>query len=586
MQKIAQIVWNSLIPRVRNYWNLILTPKTDVITTEYKAWRHRFLWQRLRLWLLIAFICILTFALRDIYNVFFPLREFKDVPRALRNQWLVINGVMIISLLTFFFLHKTKFGRRRPQILFLGSSWSISLIQQIFATVNGFAIPDPLSWSLLFLGQATLMPTHWSLHLISQLVVLVYYFGVNTALGLEVPEVDHPEIYNVTFLMYVFWLCVICNIGVYLYDRLQAKEFYARKELEQAYQKLELAEAKYRNIFENAVEGIFQSTADGRYITANPALARIYGYSYPEDVINNFTDVGHELYVDPQRRADFVRLIEEYGSLSEFESQIRRRDGSIVWISEKAYAVRDENGKLLYYEGLIEDISKRKQAEEALRAFYHAVSHDLRNPVLGTLMLLRNLLGSGEEKIVITRVVLERMAQSCDRQLNLINSLMEAHVNDVQGVFLQRQLIALHQVVEDAIADLQPMLLENQTNLINLVSADLPQVNADATQLWRVFSNLIVNAMKHNPPGLTLTINATSQGDAIYCTVSDNGIGMTQQQSDRLFELYFRGTNTRSSVSLGLGLYLCKQIIAAHGGEIGVKSAPRNGSTFWFTIPL
>ncbi|WP_442948234.1 PAS domain-containing sensor histidine kinase [Nostoc sp.] len=560
-------------------------PTRDETTTLYRAWRNRFLWQRLRLWLWLALICLLSFTVRDIYGFFFPLRELESLPEVLRTQRFVINIAMLLSILICFALHKTKLGRNRPDLLFLGSSWAISLASQLFATLRGFALPDPVGWSLLFLSQAILMPVCWIVHLLSQVGVLVYYFGVNTVLGLKTPVPEHPEIYSVTFLLYIFWFCAICDIGVYLYDRLQRSEFYARQELESAYQKLKLAETKYRTIFENAVEGIFQSSPNGRYITANPALARIYGYSLAEEVTANSTDI-EQLYVDPNRRAEFVRLMEKYGSIAEFESQIYRRDGSIVWISEKAYAVLDEQGKLLYYEGLIEDITQRKQTEAELRVFFHAVSHDLRNPVLGTLMVLRNLLARPEENISISRSILERMIQSSDRQLNLINSLMEAHLGEIQGVVLQRQPVQLLTVVEAAIADLEPLLEQNQAKLTNLVSADLPLVNADTTQLWRVFSNLIVNALKHNPPGLLLTINATRESNMIYCTVSDNGVGISQQQSDRLFELYFRGANTRNSVSLGLGLYLCKQIINAHGGEIGVNSALDAGATFWFTLPI
>ncbi|MBF2061472.1 sensor histidine kinase, partial [Fischerella thermalis] len=703
----------------------------DCIANEYQNWRNNFLWQRLGLLLWLALICILTFTLRDVYNFFFPLKEFQNLPEVLRTQALVMDIAMLLNLVLCMALRQTKFGRQHPGILFLGSSWSINLIPQIFATLKGFALPDTLAWSLLFLSQATFIPVCWKLHLISQLGLFVYYFGLNTVLGLKLPLPEHPELYNVTFILYLFWFCAICNLGVYLYDCLQRSEFFARKELEFAYEKLRVAEAKYRSIFENAVEGIFQSTPDGRYITANPALARIYGYSSPTEVTTNFTDIENQLYVDPQRRAEFVRLIEEYGKVSEFESQIYRQDGSIVWISEKAYAVRDESGKLLYYEGLIEDITKRKQAEaalqeqldflqvlidtiptpvfyknaegfylgcnkafeealgftreqivgkseydispkeladkyqqadttlfeqrgiqsyedsvvykdgkkhdvifykatfskadgslgglvgvildisdrkrteEALRVFVHAVSHDLRNPVLGTLMVLNNLLSQGQggrfggqesnlsssspllsSSIPVPRSILERMKKSSERQLNLINSLMEAHISEVQGIVLQRQPVKLHKVVEDAIADLQPMLTENQISLTNLVKDDLPLVNADPTQLWRVFSNLIVNAVKHNPPGLDITINAIAQGDQIYCTVVDNGVGLSQKQSERLFDLYFRGSNNRNSVSLGLGLYLSKRIINAHGGEIGVNSTPDQGATFWFTLPV
>ncbi|WP_414518947.1 ATP-binding protein [Nostoc sp. PCC 9305] len=571
---------------VQSWWRKTFSaPTTDEIITLYRVWRNRFLWQRLRLWLWLALICLLSFTLRDIYGLFFPFAELQPLPEVLRTQRLVINVAMLASIIICFALHKTKLGRHRPDLLFLGSSWSLSLASQLFATIRGFALPDTIGWSLLFLSQAVLMPVCWILHLLTQVSVLIYYFGVNTTLGLKTPIPDHPEIYNVTFILYIFWFCTICDIGVYLYDRLQRSEFFARQELESAYQKLKVAEAKYRSIFENAVEGIFQSSPDGHYITANPALARIYGYSLAQEVTANFTDI-EQLYVDPNRRTEFVRLMEKYGSVSDFESQIYRQDGSIVWISEKAYTVRDEQGKLLYYEGLIEDITQRKQTEEELRVFFHAVSHDLRNPVLGTLMVLKNLLTRSEENIAISRSILERMIQSSDRQLNLINSLMETHISEVQGVVLQRQAVQLLAVVEAAIADLEPLLAQNQAKLTNLVSADLPLVNADPTQLWRVFSNLIVNALKHNPPELLLTINATCQDDMIYCTVTDNGVGISQQQSDRLFDLYFRGRSIGNSVSLGLGLYLCKQIIHAHGGEIGVNSALNTGATFWFTLPI
>ncbi len=127
------------------------------------------------------------------------------------------------------------------------------------------------------------------------------------------------------------------------------------------------AEEKYRSIFENAVEGIFQTTPDGHYLSANPALTRIYGYDSPEELTSSLTDIEKSLYVDPHRRAEFVKLMQQHGVVRDFESQIYRKDRSIIWISENARAVGDRNGKLLYYEGLVEDITKRKLTEETLR---------------------------------------------------------------------------------------------------------------------------------------------------------------------------------------------------------------------------
>jgi diguanylate cyclase (GGDEF)-like protein/PAS domain S-box-containing protein len=133
------------------------------------------------------------------------------------------------------------------------------------------------------------------------------------------------------------------------------------------------AEAKYRSIFENTSEGIFQSTADGRYIAANPALARLYGYSTPAELMERLTDIEHQLYVDPNQRAEFIRLLQQNGVALEFESQVYRKDGSVIWIAENARAVRDTNtDELLYYEGTVEDITERKRVKEQLheQAFY------------------------------------------------------------------------------------------------------------------------------------------------------------------------------------------------------------------------
>ncbi|MEG4282048.1 EAL domain-containing protein [Microcoleus sp. A006_D1] len=135
---------------------------------------------------------------------------------------------------------------------------------------------------------------------------------------------------------------------------------------------LQEAEEKYRSIFENAIEGIFQTTADGRYLSANPALARIYGYESAAELIANIHDIDRQLYLDPNRRVEFLRAIEKHGFVSEFESKVYRADGTTIWVSENGRAVRD-NGNLLYYEGTVENITLRKIAEEKL---VHDALHD------------------------------------------------------------------------------------------------------------------------------------------------------------------------------------------------------------------
>ncbi|SOD91125.1 bifunctional diguanylate cyclase/phosphodiesterase [Caenispirillum bisanense] len=132
-------------------------------------------------------------------------------------------------------------------------------------------------------------------------------------------------------------------------------------------QALREAERRWRGIFENAVEGIYQSTAQGGYIQVNPALARIYGYDGPRELMDGLTDIAGQLYVDPQARDRFKALMERAGMVREFEAQIRRKDGEVIWITENARCVRDDHGRLMYYEGTVEDITARKQAEEEIR---------------------------------------------------------------------------------------------------------------------------------------------------------------------------------------------------------------------------
>ncbi|WP_443114186.1 putative bifunctional diguanylate cyclase/phosphodiesterase [Herbaspirillum seropedicae] len=166
--------------------------------------------------------------------------------------------------------------------------------------------------------------------------------------------------------------------GVGIYNaggRVEAIEGFLQDvtERKEAAQALQEAERRYRSIFENAIEGVFQTTPDGTYIAVNPALARIYGYHSPEDLIVGLRDISHQLYVEPERRQEFMRLMEEQGSVSNFESRVYRRDGEIIWISENARAVYDEAGKLSCYEGTVEAITERKAHEAEMR---HQATHD------------------------------------------------------------------------------------------------------------------------------------------------------------------------------------------------------------------
>ena len=155
-------------------------------------------------------------------------------------------------------------------------------------------------------------------------------------------------------------------------------------ERKQAEETLKNSELKYRNIFENAIEGIYQSTIEGRFITANAALARMAGYDSPEELIESIKDIGNQLNVHPEDRERLIEIIEAKGFADGFEVEFYKKDGSKVWVVINARTVKDEQGKILYLEGLIEDITIRKHAEEQLQQTLDS----LKNAVGATIQVM------------------------------------------------------------------------------------------------------------------------------------------------------------------------------------------------------
>jgi len=167
------------------------------------------------------------------------------------------------------------------------------------------------------------------------------------------------------------------SLVAWLWKGRKAPSYHLPEET-QEYQQADLAptcsEARDRSLFENVVEGIFQSTPEGHYISVNPALAHLYGYESPEAMLTQVTNIEQQVYVEPNRRLEFMRLMQQQGVVSKFESQMYRRDGSVIWISENAHVVRDAKGTL-YYEGFVEDITERKRAEVALQELVNELDH-------------------------------------------------------------------------------------------------------------------------------------------------------------------------------------------------------------------
>lgn len=388
------------------------------------------------------------------------------------------------------------------------------------------------------------------------------------------------------------------------------------------------AEAQYQAIFEAIQDGLIINDPDtGVVVAANPACCQMHGYTCeefvglaPKDFIHPDSYPLYEAYVETVRagkpfrcraldlRKDGTPLpIEVTGTQFQYRGKSHLlaviRDISEQVEAEAALQQATQRQAELYQQvqslaaslecqvqertAQLEEKMQQIQAVTQLKDdFLYAVAHDLRTPIVGMQMVLKNLQNKATEVATLSRSTLERMIQSGDRQLTMINSLLEAHFSEIQGVTLQCEVMHLGQLLEALTSDLEPILLANRASLNQFIPPNLPAVIADATQIRRVFENLLTNALKHNPPGLGLTIKVVLEPGWIFCHIQDDGVGMTQAECDSIFDRYAQGKRHRRSTGIGLGLFLCRQIITAHGGQIGVTSAPNAGADFWFTLPL
>lgn len=295
------------------------------------------------------------------------------------------------------------------------------------------------------------------------------------------------------------------------------------------------------------------------------------------DKVKAFQVGGVDYITKPFQVEEVLARVHTHLNIRKLQKQLQQQNSQLQEEIHHRLSAEEANAQLKALE---------TQLRQQLNVFLHAVSHDLRNPVIGTKMVLNNLTNQVGETIQLPRKVLERMQESNERQLGLINSLIETHAAEVWGLKLNYQSLELKSLVQSALIDVQPMLEKEQVVLCDRISPNLPLIKADTLHLVRVYQNLIGNALKHNPPGFKLTLDAEVENEWLRCTVADNGVGISKEQCENIFDLYFQGSQKRQSVGLGLGLYLCQHIIQAHGGAIGVESKLGVGTTFWFTLPL
>jgi PAS domain S-box-containing protein len=354
-----------------------------------------------------------------------------------------------------------------------------------------------------------------------------------------------------------------------------------RKVMEEA---LRQAEEKYRSIFDNAVEGIFQSTPSGRYLSVNPALARMYGYASSEELMGSVTDIAHEIYVDPDCREALTRLLERQGVVRGFEYEVYRKDGSTIWISESVRAVRDDGGKILYYEGAIEDITERKRAEEELQRTLGQVRTLSRR-----LEVVRE-----DERTRIARELHDELGVrlTC---LKMDLARLQSIMNDASRPKLEEKVLSMIEQVDTTIAAVQGLVAELRPGVLDdlgLVAAiewqcrdferrsgirclvdskeeDIPLDSARATAAFRICQEALTNVVRH-ARAKEIRVHLDKLDRELLLEIHDDGQGILPEKV----------TDARS-----LGLMGMRERAAAVGGTLRIVGLPGQGTTVTLRLP-
>jgi signal transduction histidine kinase len=444
---------------IRKTWRNVIRPQSPSL--EYRQWCDRLI--RQRFWLAISLTVVYWSiqGLADFYELYInPERLLQDLERVnLSNllevirQNFILHKITLIGLLSLLILFwQSKWGRKYPALMLVLMPLAIAFIPEL---VLGAFVGIPRSPStIMFMAQVAIMPIHWRLHSIAQIVPIAFFFTVYPLIGLS--TFGGRSLYSFSYTVELILVCIICEVGVYLYEQSKQAEL---------------------------------------------------------------------------------------------------------------------------------------EANRRLQLFIHSITHDLRTPVMGSLMLLQSIRDSTplDRSIEISQTEINQLIQGSDRLLGLMNELLIPQALSQVDPSLHLQPTNLSAIVATILQDFHPEIVKQKVLVNNRITDNLPLVEIDARQIGRVFNNLIGNAIAHNPPGLLLTLDAeivtSKKRSMLKAIVRDNGMGISSIELKTIFEPYTRGRQTQYSPGLGLGLYICQQIILAHGGAIGVERLDR-GTLFWFTLSI
>ncbi|MBI1301792.1 MAG: PAS domain S-box protein [Alphaproteobacteria bacterium] len=363
------------------------------------------------------------------------------------------------------------------------------------------------------------------------------------------------------------------------------------------------AEKKYRTIVENAAGGLYQLTPEGIYLSANPAMARILGYEHQAEMFRIVKSAHGKVYPNVEERQKFLELLKVQEQVFGYETQVKHKDGTLIWVRENVRLVKDQNDNILYYEGSMEDITKRKEADIALleakmqsdmanRAkteFIANMSHELRTPlnaIIGFSDIMKNeVMGPlGQETY---KDYANDIHKSGVGLLKIINEILDISKIEAGEKDLNESEFALSDVIKATIDLFGSRLKEKDLTLVNEMK-DLPYLLGEELSIKQVICNIYTNAIKYTPEKgrITFVGNYDDRGDFRF-SITDTGIGMGPREIRKALSPFGQVDNAldRTGSGVGLGLPLAQAIMGVHGGKIEILSEKSIGTTVTIIFP-
>ncbi|MGF1479338.1 MAG: response regulator [Cyanophyceae cyanobacterium] len=377
-------------------------------------------------------------------------------------------------------------------------------------------------------------------------------------------------------------------------------------EREQQRQALQEAENRYQRLFEGVPIGLYRLTPDGQILEANSMLVHLLGYANRQELS---AGKAIERHLEPRYRQHWRSQMKAQGAVQGLETPLKRCDGSQIWVIHSARAIKDEQERLLYYEGAVQDITERKQSEqeraqllsseqearvEAEAAnrlkdeFLATLSHELRTPlnsIFGWIQLLRRQkLGAKQ-----TAQALEIIERNAKAQIQLIDDLLDVSRIIRGRMELNLVPVDLTAIVKSALDTVRPAAQAKNIQLRTGYPERACFVAGDLDRLQQVFWNLLVNAIKFTSEGGSVTVLVKAQPNSALIQVCDTGKGIDTQLLPHIFERFRQqdSTSTRTQGGLGLGLAIVRHLVELHGGKVWADSPGiRQGATFSVQLPL